>query len=108
MATPERPHQRDREWDHALVSEHLDKLWAEAQAGFQTSGRGALFIDTLPRYADLAHPSPQTLYLAQSALEEWADEKFLPLVRDYDPLQEFVAVLSSLDEEVVYRVSVTD
>ncbi len=90
------------------MSEHLDKLWGEAQQGFQASGRGALFIDTLPRYADLAHPSPQTLYLAKSALEEWADEKFLQMVREYDPRQEFVAVLSSLDEEIVYRVSVTD
>ncbi len=100
--------QQERKDDFAWLSENLPVFWPVAQHGLETSGLGALVIDTstVVRHENgLSHPF---LYVPENALKE--KETFADAVRmihAYDPQMELVTVLLKPQDRVsTYRIRV--
>ena len=92
--------------DEAFVEKHFGFLERAARAGFEASGRGALFVDVTTIYDEAVSgkPRPQMSYVTRQQITEREDGKLLPLVETYDPAQEFIGVLCHLQQDIAYRI----
>ena len=94
--TPENPKipawaRRERESDIDWIAENHDVFWTVATLAFEDAGRGALVIDTtIQPLPGAGHPFG---YFSQEQVEEAANEDTRRMVKEYDPMQEFVLVL---------------
>ncbi|MBI4785849.1 MAG: hypothetical protein HY782_02245 [Chloroflexi bacterium] len=94
----------ERAGDFAWIAENLPVFWPVAHAGYQTSGRGAVVVDTTSRPTGTGHPF---LYLPEVLIVRLADLAALRLVRAYDPTWEFVVSLWKTQDRVsTYRMGV--
>lgn len=97
--------ERERASDLSWIQENLPQLWSIALLGFETSGRGAVTVDTTvqPR-PDKGHP---VWYLTQEQVTTYAGEDEIRMVAQYDPSWEFVSILLKQNDRVSsYRVGI--
>ena len=95
---------QERESDLAWIVANLDQFSVTAKRAFIEAGRCAIFVDTTIQLApDAAHPYG---YVLQVQIEEAANDDTKRMVKEYDPLREFVVVLLKPGDRVsTYRIS---
>ncbi len=93
---------QEREHDLAWIGENLHIFRQAARAAFESSGRGAIVVDTTSRPTGEGNPFG---YFAQELLEQRDDEDIKRMVSEYNPEEELVLVLiKSQDRTSAYRV----
>ena len=93
---------RERIGDLEWIAENLHIFWPAAQAAFEEQGRGAIVVDTTSRPTGEGNPFA---YFPQDILEEGDDEDIKRMVKEYNPSEEFVAVLFKTENRTsTYRV----
>jgi hypothetical protein len=94
---------REREADLDGIAENLDVFHAASSLAFEEAGRGAIVVDTtIQPSPGLGHPFG---YFSQEQVEKAANDDTKRMVREYDPMQEFVLVLLKPEDRTsTYRV----
>jgi hypothetical protein len=97
---------REREQDLAWIGENTHVLLPAAKLSHEESGRGAIIIDTNTLVERGEQAGNPMFYLPAQQIEQNAWGAAIKMVREYDPSQEFVAVLLKKNRESAYRIGV--
>lgn len=97
---------RERGADLAWIGENTQVLLPAAKRAFEESGRGAIIVDTNTVVTHGEHAGNPMYYLPAQQVEEHAWLPAIKMVREYDPLWEFVAVLLKKNRESAYRIGI--
>jgi hypothetical protein len=94
---------QERERDFGWIQENLQVFEWASKTSYESSGRGALVVDTtIQPIPGRGHPF---VYFSQEQFEDNDDEDTKRIVQEYDPEKEFVVVLIKADNRTsTYRV----
>ena len=94
--------EQDRQKDMAFIQENADIFQLASANAFFDAGRGAVVVETTIMDKDEWHP---IAYYSEKAVELDFDEDTQRMVREYEPMEEFVIVLLKPKERTsTYRI----
>lgn len=96
----------ERVKDVRWIIQNLPIFWSIASVSFEYQGRGLVYVDATLQPAKKSYPF---YYLPRRIIDEQSDEKVQHMVRDYDPIREFVIMLQKTDvKSSTYRIKHPD
>lgn len=97
---------RERGADLQWIGDNMHVFWPAAKLSYEEFGRGALIVDTNRVVREGHHAGNPIFYLPAQQIESNAWLPAIKMVREYDPLWEFVAVLLKKNRESAYRIGI--